>query len=214
MTVDPTGNTFATADGETIMRKFPPSGGFSVFADNLAQALHLASDGNGHVSVSAATGTPSSGESFVYKFSPTGVRKTVATAARTGGANRFWGMAVEPPAGKSLNISSRVQVQTGDNAAIAGIIITGNGGKKVIMRAIGPSLANAGVQGPLQDPVLQLYNSAGVLVQGNDNWKSQNQTGIEATGLGFPSAEEKQKKSQISQNFVRKKSYSSIEELV
>jgi predicted chitinase len=183
VTVDPAGNIFATAEGETIMRKFPPGGGFSNFGTNLSEAFFLASDANGNIYASAATGTSSSGESFIYKFSPTGARRTIATAARVGGANRFWGMAVEPPTGKSLNISSRVQVQTGDNAAIAGIIITGSAGKQVIMRAIGPSLANAGVQGPLQDPVLQLYNSGNVLVQSNDNWKSQNQTGIEATGL-------------------------------
>jgi len=183
VTIDPAGNIFATADGESIIRKFFPTGGFSVFAENVPNPLHLASDDGGHIYVSAATGTQAAGETFVYKYSPTGGRRTIATAARAGGANRFWGMAVEPPRGKSLNISTRLGVQTGDNALIGGFIVTGTTGKRVILRALGLSLASAGVQGALQDPVLELYNSAGGLVNSNDDWKSQNQAGIEATGI-------------------------------
>jgi uncharacterized delta-60 repeat protein len=65
------------------------------------------------------------------------------------------------------NISTRLRVEPGDNALIAGFIITGTGQKKVLLRAIGPSLPFAG---HLDDPVLELYSSNGQTIASNDNW--------------------------------------------
>jgi plastocyanin len=64
------------------------------------------------------------------------------------------------------NISTRLPVQTGDNALIGGFIITGTQPKKVIIRAIGPSLSLAGKLG---DPTLQLF-SGSTFIESNDNW--------------------------------------------
>jgi hypothetical protein len=72
-----------------------------------------------------------------------------------------------PPPSTLGNISTRLSVQTGDNVLIGGFIITGTDPKKVIVRAIGPSLP---VPGALADPILDLYNSAGQLLVSNDNW--------------------------------------------
>jgi hypothetical protein len=66
------------------------------------------------------------------------------------------------------NISTRLQVGTGDNALIGGFIITGTQPKKVIVRGIGPSL---GLNGELTDPLLELYDGSGKLLEANDNWK-------------------------------------------
>jgi hypothetical protein len=66
------------------------------------------------------------------------------------------------------NISGRLPVGTGDNALFAGFIVTGYQPKRVIMRAIGPSL---GVAGGLADPTLELRDGSGALLQSNDNWK-------------------------------------------
>jgi hypothetical protein len=87
-------------------------------------------------------------------------------------------------AAQLLNLSSRLRVEPGDKALIGGLIISGAEQKRVIMRAIGPSLTNNGepLAGRLEDPVLELYNSAGVLIASNDDWKS-NQAEIEATGV-------------------------------
>ena len=82
-----------------------------------------------------------------------------------------------------LNISTRGRVATGDRILIAGTIITGNVAKKVIFRAVGPSLAGANVGEPLQDPVLELYGAGGALIATNDNWKDTQQADIEASGL-------------------------------
>jgi hypothetical protein len=66
------------------------------------------------------------------------------------------------------NISTRLRVETGDNVLIGGFIITGAGPKKVLMRAIGPSLPLSGV---LANPTLELHDDMGTLLVSNDNWK-------------------------------------------
>jgi len=81
------------------------------------------------------------------------------------------------------NISTRMQVLTGDQVLIGGFIITGTGPKKIIMRGIGPSLGAQGVSGALQDPMLELHDSTGALLQSNDNWQDTQKDEIEATGI-------------------------------
>jgi DNA-binding beta-propeller fold protein YncE len=58
-------------------------------------------------------------------------------------------------------------VETGDNVLIGGIIVTGNQNKKIIVRAIGPSLNFAD---KLADPILELRDGSGALLETNDNW--------------------------------------------
>ncbi len=81
-----------------------------------------------------------------------------------------------------LNVSTRANVQTGDNVLIGGLIISGDAPKRVILRALGPSLANAGVAGALRDPVLSLHDSTGAMIASNDNWRS-NADAVDATNL-------------------------------
>lgn len=69
------------------------------------------------------------------------------------------------------NISSRMFVDNGDNSLIAGLIVAGSGEKKLLARAIGPSLASAGITAPLSDPVLELHDSNGALIKSNDDWQ-------------------------------------------
>src|SRR5690348_13412310 len=52
------------------------------------------------------------------------------------------------------NISTRLSVGTGDDVLIGGFIVTGSVPKKVVLRAIGPSLSDFGVSNPLADPIL------------------------------------------------------------
>jgi hypothetical protein len=65
------------------------------------------------------------------------------------------------------NISTRLPVGTGNNVLIAGFIVTGSQNKKVIIRALGPS---TGVAGAVADPVLELHDNSGALLESNDNW--------------------------------------------
>ncbi len=84
---------------------------------------------------------------------------------------------------QSLNISTRMEVLTDDQVLIGGFIITGNDPKKVVLRAIGPSLAGFYIANPLADPVLELHGADGSLIATNDNWKDTQQSEIEATGI-------------------------------
>lgn len=84
------------------------------------------------------------------------------------------------------NISSRTFVQTGEDVMIGGFIVDGIVGKKVAVRAIGPSLTAAGVAGALDDPVLQIVDNTGAIVTSNDNW---NVPGEELTINGLAPAD-------------------------
>ncbi len=68
------------------------------------------------------------------------------------------------------NISTRSLVQTGDSVMIGGFIVQGTLAKRVIVRAIGPSLTQYGVPDVLADPNLELHNGTGALIASNDNW--------------------------------------------
>ncbi len=80
------------------------------------------------------------------------------------------------------NISTRLRVETGDNVLIGGFIVTGTQPKKIIVRAIGPSLPLAGA---LADPVLELRNSSGALIRSNNDWRDDpiQESEINATGI-------------------------------
>ena len=78
---------------------------------------------------------------------------------------------------------TRAFISTGENIMISGIIITGTDPLPLLIRALGPSLSNAGLANPLQDPILELHDGNGSLIASNDNWKDTQQTEIGATGL-------------------------------
>lgn len=84
---------------------------------------------------------------------------------------------------KLANISTRGFVQTGDNVMIGGTIVRGSTDSTVLIRAIGPSLANLGVSNALSDPTLELHDGNGALMNSNDNWRDTQQAEIEARGL-------------------------------
>jgi hypothetical protein len=55
--------------------------------------------------------------------------------------------------------------------------------KRVIIRALGPSLTTAGVPGALQDPTLQLRTDNNALVAENNDWRETQQAEISGTGI-------------------------------
>src|SRR5439155_22067312 len=73
-------------------------------------------------------------------------------------------------------------VLTDANVGIGGFIITGSVPKRVVLRGIGPSLANFGVPNPLADPVLEFHGPPGFVTIINDNWRQATPT-CEASGL-------------------------------
>jgi hypothetical protein len=78
-----------------------------------------------------------------------------------------------------------MRVQTGDSVAIVGFIVTGSDPKRVMVRAIGPSINVKGnpVPGRLADPTLELHDGSGASLTSNDDWKETQQVEIEQSGL-------------------------------
>jgi hypothetical protein len=96
------------------------------------------------------------------------------------------------------NISTRGFVDINNDVMIGGFIMgqTTDGMATILVRALGPSLTGAGVQGALPDPTLELHNTNGTLLATNDNWKINDQTqqsqesAIRATTLAPPNDSE------------------------
>lgn len=85
------------------------------------------------------------------------------------------GYELDTPTTRMVNLSTRGRIGIGDEVLIGGLIVQGSSDKKVIVRALGPSLAGA-VKGALADPVLEMYNSSGTLIASNDNWSTSPQS--------------------------------------
>ena len=94
---------------------------------------------------------------------------------------------LEPRTGGQLaNLSARARVLAGDRVLIAGVILAGGGGgnSRILIRALGPSLAPGVV--PLLDPTIAVYDSDGTLIVANDNWKDSQREEMERTGMAPP----------------------------
>ncbi len=88
------------------------------------------------------------------------------------------------------NISTRGQAGVGDDVMIGGFIVAGVAPSKVMIRAIGPSLAAFGLTSVLPDPVLDLYDQDGSLIYRNDNWQGEQAQQIADSGLAPNDARE------------------------
>jgi len=88
--------------------------------------------------------------------------------------------------GELGNLSVRAGVETDDNVLIDGLILRGGTSKRVVFRALGPSLQGSGgpLSGSLANPTLDVYDSNGTLLRSNDDWKdAPNMSEIQASGL-------------------------------
>jgi hypothetical protein len=82
-----------------------------------------------------------------------------------------------------VNISTRGFVLTGENGMIGGFIVTGSESSQLVVRAIGPSLEAFGVPTPLADPFLEIHDGNGATIQSNNNWRDNQEAGLQSTGL-------------------------------
>jgi len=78
------------------------------------------------------------------------------------------------------NVSTRLPVGTGDNVLIEGFIVQGPAGstKKILVRAIGPSLIPFGIADALTNPTLAIFDASNAQIASNDNWKTTQAGGI------------------------------------
>ncbi len=74
-----------------------------------------------------------------------------------------------------VNVSTLAYTGSGENALIAGFTIQGNVPKRVLIRAIGPTLTSYGVLSPLANPRLDVYPlGQSSSIAGNDDWDGTN----------------------------------------
>ena len=170
---DAAGDLFvSTLDG--VISKFTPAGVQSIFAVGFNAPTGLAFDSAGNLFVADFN------EGTVQKITPAGETSTFAT-----GLFAAYYMAFEPETEKLRNLSTRGFVQTGDSVLIGGFIVGGSAlaTNAVVVRALGPSLADFGVADALLDPTLEIHDSSGALIAANDDWEDTQASRIEATGL-------------------------------
>lgn len=95
-----------------------------------------------------------------------------------------------PTDARAINVSTRGKVKTGDEVMIGGFVIDGTQNRQVVVRALGPTLANFGITNPLLDPSIELRRSTPTgseLVRSNDNWKDDTgQITLASKGLAPP----------------------------
>jgi hypothetical protein len=134
------------------------------------------------------TTDPSGNIAFNAPFPQIGAgQRVTATATDPAGNTSEFSAAI----GQLLNISTRLNVQTGAKVLIGGFIINGSQSKSILVRALGPTLAQPpfNLSGVLADPTLALYQGATQLAA-NDNWADTQQSEISATGKAPPNAAE------------------------
>lgn len=91
--------------------------------------------------------------------------------------------------GELGNLSVRGDVQTDDKVLFDGVILQGGIPKRVLFRALGPSISVNGtpLPGTLQNPTLELHSGNGTLLGTNDDWHdAPNAAEIQSTGLAPP----------------------------
>lgn len=147
-------------------------------------------DVSGLTGVAFAALTPSPGATQLYTINtlsgaatPTNATSAIIAPAALGTETVVDIAANVNPGSRLLNLSSRGRVGTGDDVLIAGFVTQSGVNSRVVVRAMGPTLATAGVSGVLADPVLTIFDKNGNVVATNDSWKSQQQADITAAGL-------------------------------
>ena len=89
-----------------------------------------------------------------------------ATDLEGGVVSQMFTVNVVAAPGRFVNLATRMQVGTGDNALIAGFFMKGTAPKRLAIRAIGPS---SGLNPAVADPILELHDSSTTIAT-NDNW--------------------------------------------
>jgi hypothetical protein len=138
----------------------------------LAATPTSVSGGTGTVAANGSFSVPAAGSASIAGSvdGSTGQISDSVTQAG-GGTVQFSGVASGVTATSPLlNLSARGFVGSGQNALVAGFVIGGTGSTPVLLRAVGPTLGNYGVTNVLSDPVLQLFNGQGTLIDSNQGW--------------------------------------------
>ena len=122
-----------------------------------ARGIFSVRDSSGRVS-SGSIITTAGGLTWNGRFSKTGVGAYTFVVGRRTAAHKL------------INIATRGKVETGAGAMIAGFVVEG-GAKTLLLRGVGPGLAQFGVEGTLADPLLTVVKDSETVAI-NDNWRN------------------------------------------
>ena len=174
MAFDASGNLYSRDESGVIFKFTPDGTRTTFFVSESSTIVSLAFDSSGNLFAGLVN------PDAIVRITPAGVQTVFASDAGS-----FFALAFEPITEKLLNISARGVTGTGDNVLIGGFIVGGNAlnNNAVVVRAIGPSLSDAGVDNPLQDPVVELHDSNGAIIASNDDWQDTQEAQIRGTGL-------------------------------
>jgi len=178
MAVDSSGRLYVCSGG-TLVRVTPGETAPTITTQPIGGAIAYGAS----ITLSvASSGTPTP----TYQWQLNGVNIAGATAATyTTSVPGSYAVVVTNPAGsvtstavnvtaatRLVDISSRALVGTGGNVMIAGFIVSGPPGstEQVLIRGVGPALAQFGLTGLLAQPVLTLFSAAGTVIATNTGW--------------------------------------------
>jgi hypothetical protein len=82
-----------------------------------------------------------------------------------------------------INLSSRLRISR-DSAATAGFVVSGDGPKQVLVRAIGPGLSAFGIGSPVPDPQLAVLDHGGNRIAFNAGWNNDSAIARAAETVG------------------------------
>jgi hypothetical protein len=137
--------------------------------------------GDGSVTLYAASGAGREvGTDFVttsgnYSFASANGGRFAGTAASSAGlvsgtvsGSVSGSFLLRQQASRITNISTRTLAGAGDRTLVAGFVVSGTGNKPLLVRAVGPTLANFGVANPLADPNLTILRGSTSVATNND----------------------------------------------
>jgi len=167
-----------SSDGEVVVVAGPDGTAFVL--------TYYAGSATGGLVIMDTTGTISvtlpDGRTISLAINPSSGRLTGTTVA-AGRTDKVSGNRSGDALEKRLvNTSVRAQVRQGDALMVAGFVVGGSGSKRVLVRAVGPTLGNYGVSGVLADPVINLFRQGNTTaIAQNDNWSSASNAAEVAT---------------------------------
>jgi hypothetical protein len=173
---------------------FDPSDGTisDVFADELTHTLYVLTSGTTQHPPRIILFDETNGFAMLYAVDQEGTasnmvfdaaHRQILVSQGNAGALNLLQNSILPRRNLLGNISTRALIGGGDDALIGGFIVSGTQPKKVMLRAIGPSLSKAGVTNALSDPTLELHAENGAVFH-NDDWQTTNLADFESDQEG------------------------------
>ena len=169
-----TAGGYASGATEVTLTWLAPAGGNAVAGYKVERATNntfgvgLTAFDLATPSTSYVDTTVSANTTYFYRISatnaggasaPTSAIQVVTPAGNNAGATAF------------VNIATRAFCGTGNSVTIGGFVVAGGSAKRVLVRAVGPSLTAQGIgqSEVLLDPSIEVHKGAPVIAS-NDNW--------------------------------------------